>query len=416
MFFIQRPTVENTKVNSSITRKSRISPPLKSTLVKGAVASAISLVLAVALTGCGPDLPNSAAAATSVTVSQPVKSVITDWDSFTGRFEATDSVDVRSRVSGYLEKVAFQDGSIVKKGDLLFVIDSRSFQAAVVQAQGKLAQVRSQLSLAEQEFARANVLIESKTIARSLYDQRLQARQAAQAEVLSAEGALSNAKLDLEFTRITAPMSGRISRKLISEGNLVNGGNSSATLLTTIVSLDPIDIYFHIDEQSYLTYRRQANGAATQSQVRIALPGETEPSLSGRMDFVDNRLDLSTGTLRQRARVSNKDLQLSPGQFGRVQFSSRAAYPALLLPDTAISVDATRKVVYVLNPQNKVEIRPVVLGKLHGGLREISSGLQEQDRVIVDGLQRVRAGDTAIAQDRVLAQAAKTSESQEAPL
>lgn len=160
-----------------------------------------------------------APAAPTVTVSKPVKSVITDWDSFTGRFEATDSVDVRSRVSGYLEKVAFQDGAIVKKGDLLFVIDSRSFQAAVVQAQGKLAQVRSQLALAEQEFARANVLIESKTIARSLYDQRLQARQAAQAEVLSAEGALSNAKLDLEFTRITAPMSGRISRKLISEGN-----------------------------------------------------------------------------------------------------------------------------------------------------------------------------------------------------
>ncbi|WP_371318537.1 efflux RND transporter periplasmic adaptor subunit [Pseudomonas sp. C8002] len=359
--------------------------------------SVVSLALVAALTGCGPDKAGSAPAVPSVTVSLPVKSVITDWDSFTGRFEATDAVDVRSRVSGYLEKVAFQDGAIVKKGDLLFVIDSRSFQAAVVQAQGKLAQVRSQLSLAEQEFARANVLIESKTIARSLYDQRLQARQAAQAEVLSAEGALTNARLDLEFTRITAPMSGRISRKLISEGNLVDGGNSSATLLTTIVSLDPIDIYFDIDEQSYLKYRRQAKAAANQSQVRIALPGETEPSMTGRMDFIDNRLDPSTGTLRQRARVSNKDLQLSPGQFGRVQFSSQAAYPALLLPDAAISVDATRKVVYMLNSQNKVEIRPVTLGKLHDGLREITSGLQEQDRVIVDGLQRVRAGDTATA-------------------
>ncbi|WP_307337103.1 efflux RND transporter periplasmic adaptor subunit [Pseudomonas lini] len=390
--------------------------PIKSKLIKGAAFSAISLALTAALSGCGPDNTSSKTVAPSVTVSQPVKSVITDWDGFTGRFEATDSVDVRSRVSGYLEKVAFQDGAIVKKGDLLFVIDSRSFQAAVVQAQGKLAQVRSQLALAEQEFARANVLIESKTIARSLYEQRLQARQAAQAEVLSAEGALTNARLDLEFTRITAPMSGRISRKLISEGNLVNGGNSSATLLTTIVSLDPIDIYFDIDEQSHLKYRRQANTAANQSQVRIALPGEVEPSMTGRMDFIDNRLDPSTGTLRQRARVSNKDLQLSPGQFGRVQFSSQAAYPALLLPDTAISVDATRKVVYVLNPQNKVEIRPVTLGKLHDGLREISSGLQEQDRVIVDGLQRVRAGDTATAEDRVVAQAAKTPETQGAPL
>ncbi|WP_455888056.1 efflux RND transporter periplasmic adaptor subunit [Pseudomonas rustica] len=389
---------------------------VKSKLIKGVALSAVSLALIAALTGCGPDNAGSTPVPPNVTVSQPVKSVITDWDSFTGRFEATDSVDVRSRVSGYLEKVAFQDGAFVKKGDLLFVIDSRSFQAAVVQAQGKLAQVRSQLSLAEQEFARANVLIESKTIARSLYDQRLQARQAAQAEVLSAEAALTNAKLDLEFTRITAPMSGRISRKLISEGNLVNGGNSSATLLTNIVSLDPIDIYFDIDEQNYLKYRRQASAAANQSQVRIALPGEAEPSMTGRMDFIDNRLDTSTGTLRQRARVSNKDLQLSPGQFGRVQFSSQAAYPALLLPDTAISVDATRKVVYVLSPQNKVEIRPVTLGKLHDGLREISSGLQEQDRVIVDGLQRVRAGDTATAQDRVLAQTAKTPETQEVPL
>ena len=365
--------------------------------VKNAALSGISLAVFATLSGCGADHAKPASVAPTVTVSKPVKSVITDWDSFTGRFEATDSVDVRSRVSGYLEKVAFQDGAIVKKGDLLFVIDSRSFQAAVVQAQGKLAQVRSQLALAEQEFARAKVLIESRTIARSLYDQRLQARQAAQAEVLSAEGALSNARLDLEFTRITAPMSGRISRKLISEGNLVNGGNSSATLLTTIVSIDPIDIYFDIDEQSYLKYRRQAHTGGNQSQVRIALPGESEPSMSGRMDFIDNRLDPSTGTLRQRARVSNKDLQLSPGQFGRVQFSSQAAYPALLLPDTAISVDATRTVVYVLNPQDKVEIRPVTLGKVHDGLREIAAGLQEQDRVIVDGLQRVRAGDTATA-------------------
>ena len=356
----------------------------------------LALLAVLVMSACGKT-PETAAAmpAAKVSVAKVLEQPVNEWDEFTGRLEAPETVEIRPRVSGQIDEVAFTEGALVKKGDLLFVIDSRSFQAAVVQAQGKLAQVRSQLALAEQEFARANVLIESKTIARSLYDQRLQARQAAQAEVLSAEGALSNAKLDLEFTRITAPMSGRISRKLISEGNLVNGGNSSATLLTTIVSIDPIDIYFDIDEQSYLKYRRQAHSAGNQSQVRIALPGESEPSMSGRMDFIDNRLDPSTGTLRQRARVSNKDLQLSPGQFGRVQFSSQAAYPALLLPDSAISVDATRKVVYVLNPQDKVEIRPVTLGKLHDGLREISAGLQEQDRVIVDGLQRVRAGDTA---------------------
>ncbi|KKO17164.1 MULTISPECIES: efflux RND transporter periplasmic adaptor subunit [Pseudomonas] len=375
-----------------------------------------ALSLAALLVGCGPQAQESAPAAPSVVVSQPLKSTISDWDSFTGRFEATDSVEVRSRVSGYLEKVAFRDGAIVKKGDLLFVIDSRSFQAAVTQAQGKLAQARSQQALAEQEYARAKVLIDSRTIAQSLYDQRLQAREAARAEVLSAEGALASARLDLEFTRITAPMSGRISRKLISEGNLVNGGSNDATLLTTIVSLDPIDIYFDIDEQSYLKYRRQSAGNIAGSQVRIALPGELQPSLSGRMDFIDNRLDPSTGTLRQRARVSNPDLALSPGQFGRVQFSARPAYEALLVPDTAVGIDATRKVLYVLDAQNRVELRPVQLGKLHDGLREVVSGLQADDRVIVDGLQRVRAGDTAIGEQRSLTRVAAANPAQEAPL
>ncbi len=376
----------------------------------------LALSLAALLVGCGPQAQESAPAAPSVVVSQPLKSTISDWDSFTGRFEATDSVEVRSRVSGYLEKVAFRDGAIVKKGDLLFVIDSRSFQAAVTQAQGKLAQARSQQALAEQEYARAKVLIDSRTIAQSLYDQRLQAREAARAEVLSAEGALASARLDLEFTRITAPMSGRISRKLISEGNLVNGGSNDATLLTTIVSLDPIDIYFDIDEQSYLKYRCQSAGNIAGSQVRIALPGELQPSLSGRMDFIDNRLDPSTGTLRQRARVSNPDLALSPGQFGRVQFSARPAYEALLVPDTAVGIDATRKVLYVLDAQNRVELRPVQLGKLHDGLREVVSGLQADDRVIVDGLQRVRAGDTAIGEQRSLPPVAAANPAQEAPL
>lgn len=211
-------------------------------------------------------------------------------------------------------------------------------------------------------------------------------------------------------------MSGRISRKLISEGNLVNGGSNDATLLTTIVSLDPIDIYFDIDEQSYLKYRRQSAGNIAGSQVRIALPGELQASLSGRMDFIDNRLDPSTGTLRQRARVSNPDLALSPGQFGRVQFSARPAYEALLVPDTAVGIDATRKVLYVLDAQNRVELRPVQLGKLHDGLREVVSGLQADDRVIVDGLQRVRAGDTAIGEQRSLTRVAAANPAQEATL
>ncbi|MDZ3992532.1 efflux RND transporter periplasmic adaptor subunit [Pseudomonas sp. Teo4] len=384
---------------------------------RSVIASAFALTLAAILVGCGPQAPASAVPdAPHVTVSTPLKSTVSDWDTFTGRFDATDTVQVRSRVSGYLEKVAFQDGAIVRKGDLLFVIDSRSFQAAVTQAQGQLAQARSQLALAEQEYARAKTLIATKAIAQSLYDQRQQAREAARAQVLSAEGVLANARLDLEFTRITAPMSGRISRKLISEGNLVNGGSSNATLLTTIVSLDPIDIYFDIDEQSYLKYRQQASAGLVGSQVRIALPGQAQPSLAGRMDFIDNRLDPSTGTLRQRARVANPDFALSPGQFGRVQFSARPAYQALLVPDTAVGMDATRKVLHVLNVQNRVELRPVQLGKLHDGLREIVSGLQPEDRVIVDGLQRVRPGDTALAESHELTRVADTRQAGEAAL
>lgn len=368
-------------------------------LVRGAALAALPMAVLATMSGCKSD-DASRPALQTVTVSKPVAREVKDVDIYTGRFEATDTVEVRSRVSGYLEKIAFQDGAFVKKGDLLFVIDPRPFQAAVMEAEGALAKARSQLSLSEQEFQRANVLIQTNTIATSLFDQRKQAVQGARAEVTSAEGALARARLDLSFTRVTAPMSGRISRKQVSEGNLINGGNSAATALTTIVSQDPIDIYFDVDEQSYLRYTRaqgpsgQGGGVGTGQEVLISLPGDLRPTLIGKMNFIENRLDGSTGTLRQRARVPNPKLALSPGQFGRVELSSSTPHDALLVPDAAVATDATRRVLYLVKPDQTVEVRAVTLGKLFGNMREISSGLHAGDNIVVEGFQRVRAGET----------------------
>ncbi|CAG9199914.1 Secretion protein HlyD [Burkholderia vietnamiensis] len=372
-----------------------------------AVLAAVPLAALLALSGCKSD-DTAPAATPSVIVSPPVARDVNDVDVYTGRFEAVDTVDVRPRVSGYLDKVAFQDGATVRKGDLLFVIDPRPYQAAVTAAQGALERAQSQLKLSRQDFERASILIKTDTIAQSLYDQRRQAVQSAQAEVTSAQGALERARLDLSFTRIVAPMSGRISRKLVSEGNLVKGGDSDATVLTTIVSQDPIDIYFDVDEESYLRYTREAQksgGNASSRQVAIALPGDTQPSLTGTMDFVDNRLDNSTGTLRQRARVANPDRRLSPGQFGRVSLSSRVAHHALLVPDSAVATDATRRVLYFVDANGVVAIRPVTPGRLYGNLREIDAGLNAGDRVIVDGFQRVQAGDKVKVVPRAIATA-----------
>ncbi|WP_269502117.1 efflux RND transporter periplasmic adaptor subunit [Burkholderia sp. IMCC1007] len=369
-----------------------------------AVLAAIPLAALLALTGCQSD-DKTPTAPPSVIVSAPVIRNVNDVDVYTGRFEAVDTVDVRPRVSGYLERVAFQDGATVKKGDLLFVIDPRPYDAAVTAAQGTLARAQSQLKLTQQDFERASILIKTDTIAQSLYDQRRQAVQSAQADVTSAQGALERARLDLSFTRIVAPMSGRIGRKLVSEGNLVKGGDSDATVLTTIVSQDPIDIYFDVDEESYLRYTRepaQSGGTASSRQVAIALPGDARPSLAGTMDFVDNRLDNSTGTLRQRARVANPAGRLSPGQFGRVYLSSRIAHAALLVPDSAVATDATRRVLYFVDSNGAVSVRPVTPGRLFGNLRAIDAGLKAGDRVIVDGFQRVQAGDKVNAVPRAI--------------
>src|SRR5438552_1526632 len=355
----------------------------------------LAVLFAVALSGCGEKAPQQAAAAAAppVTVAQPAKRTVTDWDEFTGRFEAVEEVQVRARVGGFVTNVEFRDGAMVNTGDLLYVIDSRPFEAVADQADGQLADARAKAELAKRELDRGLTLNQSQAVSDQIVDQRRQALQAAHAAETQAEGALKAAQLNIEFTQGLAPITGRVSRHLVSVGNLVQGSdNGASTLLTTIVSLDPIYIYFDMDEATYLRNNKlyfegkRPSSRETPNPVQVALTGETKPSHEGKMDFVDNRLDLSTGTLRGRAVIPNKNLSILPGQFGRVRLIGSAPYEGLLIPDTAIATDQSRKIVFVAKEDDTVEARPVVLGPLDEGLRVMRQGLEAGDRVFVDGI------------------------------
>jgi RND family efflux transporter MFP subunit len=354
---------------------------------------------ALLLAGCNDKASQQAAAAPPpVTVAQPTKRTVTDWDEFTGRFDAIEQVQIRARVTGFVVSVDFKDGAIVRAGDLLYTIDPRQYEAVAEQAKGQLADAKAKVDLAERELARAESLIKTQAVAENIVDQRRQLLAAAQAATLQAEGALKRAELDVEFTRIKAPITGRISRHLVTVGNLVQGSESGATLLTSIVSLDPIHVYFDMDEAIYQRNSRlwfegkRPSSRDTENPVQIMLSGENKPSHEGKVDFLDNRLDVGTGTLRGRALVANQDLSILPGQFARVRVIASAPYEGLLLPDTAIATDQSRKIVFVVKDDNTVEARPVTLGALDGGLRVIKEGLKPDDHVIVDGLQRARVG------------------------
>ena len=359
----------------------------------------LGILVAVALTGCGDKAaPQAAAPAPPVTVAQPVKRTVTDWDEFTGRFEAVEEVQVRARVGGFVTNVEFKDGDMVHTGDLLYLIDSRPFEAVAKQADGQLADARAKAELAKRDLERGLNLVQTSAVSEQVVDQRRQALQAAHASETVAEGALQAAQLNIEFSHVLAPITGRASRHLVSVGNLVQGSEGGATLLTSIVSLDPIYIYFDVDETTYLKNNRlwfegkRPSSRDTPNPVQVTLTGETKPSHDGKMDFIDNRLDVSTGTLRSRAVIPNKDLSILPGQFGRVRLIGSAPYEALLLPDAAIATDQSRKIVFVVKDDNTVEAKPVVLGPLDEGMRVIREGLKADDKVIVDGLQRARVG------------------------
>ncbi|MGY3607493.1 efflux RND transporter periplasmic adaptor subunit [Bradyrhizobium sp. Lot11] len=358
------------------------------------------MLFALAVVGCDERAQSQLAAPPPppVTVAQPVKRTVTDWDEFTGRFEAVEEVQVRARVGGFVNSVQFKDGAIVHAGDLLYIIDPRPFEAVASQAQGQLDDARAKAELAKRELDRGLNLVQTSAVSVQVVDQRRQALQAAYAAETQAEGALKAAQLNVEFTHVLAPITGRVSRHLVTPGNLVQGADSGATLLTSIVSLDPIYIYFDVDEATYqrdskLWFEgKRPSSRDTPNPVQVKLTGETKPSREGKMDFLDNRLDVSTATLRSRAIVPNKDLSILPGQFGRVRIIGSSPYEALLIPDAAVATDQSRKIVFVVKDDNTVEARPVTLGPLDDGLRVIREGLKAEDHVIIDGLQRARVG------------------------
>jgi RND family efflux transporter MFP subunit len=360
----------------------------------------VGLMLGLALAACGEAAQQPAAPpAPPVTVANPVKRTITDQDEYVGRFIAVDAVEIRARVSGYLETIHFKDGELVKKGDLLFTVDQRPFVAALELARADLARAKAALDFAVADLTRAQSLIGRQTISEQLYEQRIQAKRSADAQFAAAEAAVRNAELNLEFTALRAPVSGRIGDRRVSPGNLVTGGTAgNTTLLATIVSIDPIRFEFTFDEAAFLRYTRiEGPGQELEPRgrglpVELKLLDEQQFSHKGRIDFVDNAIDQSTGTIRGRAVFDNAKGLFTPGMFARIRVPGSPPYDAFLVPDAAIGTEQVRKFVYVVDAENTVRQKYLVLGSLQGPLRVVKSGLSADDKVIVNGLMRARPG------------------------
>lgn len=362
----------------------------------GIAALSIGLLFA----GCEKPLSQTALPPPVVSVVQPISREIIEWDEYIGRLEAPETVELRARVSGYLDKVHFKEGKEVKKGDLLFTIDRRPYQAEFDRADADYQRAANQAELAKNEAERAKRLIATKVIAEEDYDSKMKTYSSALAAARSAKATADLAKLNLEFTEIHAPIDGRISRALVTEGNLISSGagGTGATLLTTIVSLDPLYLYGDADERAILKYIRLRKEGSRESARDKQIPAEMELAdetgfpRKGYIDFLDNRIDPSTGTLRARAVFRNEDHSLSPGFFARIRIPGSGRYQALLIPDRAVGADQAQKFVYVVNGENKVEFRPVKVGGMSDGLRIVSAGLKSEDKIIVEGQIRVRPG------------------------
>jgi RND family efflux transporter MFP subunit len=377
--------------------------------------TSIAVFVAAWLVGSSP-AAHAQAGPPVVTVAAPLARKVTQWDEYTGRFEPVERVDVRPRVSGYISKVHFEDGADVKEGDLLFTIDQRPFQIAVDSARADLLRAQSQVVVTRADYQRAQELVKTAATPVRELDQRKAALDTAQAQLLSADAALRNALLNLEWAEVRAPISGRVSDRRVDPGNLVSGGETGATLLTTIVKLDPIYFVFEGSEADYIRYTRLNKSSERRSfrdvqgsqadyilnplprksgeprssrefanPVRVQLADETDWPHSGRMDFVDNEISNRSGTIRARAVLDNHDFFLAPGTFGRLQLYG-GQVDALLIPDDAVTSDQARKVVYVVRPDAKIESRLVTLGGLALGLRVVTAGLRPDDRVVITGL------------------------------
>lgn len=329
----------------------------------------------------------------AVSVAAALERDVRQWDEFTGRIEAVESVELRPRVSGYIEKVNYEEGQEVAKGDVLFVIDQRTYRAAWAQADAELARAKAHAELARKEAARAKTLADARAISAEEFDQRTAAVAQADAAVRAAEAARAVAALDLEFTEVRAPISGRAGRALVTAGNLVST-QPNATVLTTIVSLDPVYVVFQGDEQTYLDFtqdvRAEAGASvAERNPVQVGLSGEDGYPHTGALDFLDNRIDPATGTITARAVLDNADRALTPGLFARVKLQGNGKFRAVLIDDKAVLTDQDRKYVYVLGSENRALRRDVTLGRMVDGLRVVSAGLEAGETVLVHGVQKV---------------------------
>ncbi|HDS9458331.1 TPA: efflux RND transporter periplasmic adaptor subunit [Enterobacter asburiae] len=353
------------------------------------------MFLSVLLVGCDNSVAqNAAPPAPAVSAADVVVKSISQWDSFNGRIEAVESVQLRPRVSGYIDKVNYTDGQEVKKGEVLFTIDDRTYRAALEQAQANLARAKTQASLAQSEANRTDKLINTHLVSREEWEQRRSAAVQAQADIRAAQAAVDAAQLNLDFTKVTAPIDGRASRALITSGNLVTAGDT-ASVLTTLVSQKTVYVYFDVDESTYLHYQnlaRSGQGASsnhTALPVEIGLTGEEGYPHQGKVDFLDNQLTPSTGTIRMRALLDNAQRQFTPGLFARVRLPGSAEFKATLVDDKAVLTDQDRKYVYIVDKEGKAQRRDITPGRLADGLRIVRQGLNPGDKVIIDGLQKV---------------------------
>lgn len=366
-----------------------------------------------------PVASTEAAALPKVDAATPLQRPVVEWDLFTGRLEAQERVDVRARVSGALQSVHFVDGATVKKGDLLFTIDPRPYAAVLAEARAQVTRAEVRLELSENDLDRAERLVARRAISEEEFDARKQEKRQAEAALEAAQASVAAARLDVDFTRVEAPIAGRIGELRADVGNLIRGGSADSTVLTTIVSRDPIHFYFNADEQSVLRYMRLTRAGSRRSSrdyptpVELQLSDESGFPRRGYIDFVDNRFDESTGTMRARARFDNPDDMLVPGMFAKARLRGRGPYEGLLVPDEAIQRDQAQRFVYVLGDDDVAQRRAIEVGPRAYGLRVVRSGLEPTDTVLVAGLARVRPG-AAVAPNIVdLAQRATPDPAQE---
>lgn len=375
---------------------SRNAPPRTAALALLGLAAASHLFL---LSACDSQSAQAAdaqvATAPEVSVAEVLARDITNFQEFTGRIEAVERVELRPRVSGYIESVAFREGAEVKKGDVLFAIDPRPYEAALKRAEADLARAESTLRQAQSESERAVKLLELRALSQEEYDARTAGLEKARADVQAAQAAVDAAELDLSFTRVRAPISGVVGRAEVTAGNFVASGQ---TLLTRLVSIDPVYVRFEGDEAAYLRQARYArqngNQESSPQPVWVGLTNEEGYPHRGELVFTDNELDALTGTISARARLSNHERLFTPGLFARVRLGEGATHTAILIEDRAVGTDQTRRFVYVVKPDNTLEVRTVELGRLHEGLRVVREGLEPGERIVVNGLMRVRPGIT----------------------